>query len=115
MIEAGGYLLLFRSQTGVALNNDGDWVRLLYPDRAVADELASAAELASGKTRKTISHNAAGVISQPTGNPSSGRMLRTASTTSGAKGSSPEADGVGGMGVVVAVGAGAGCCGNHGP
>ncbi|MCZ7568643.1 MAG: lamin tail domain-containing protein [Ardenticatenaceae bacterium] len=31
-IDPGGFLLLFRRQTGVALNNDSDTVRLLWPD-----------------------------------------------------------------------------------
>ncbi|MEI2689900.1 MAG: lamin tail domain-containing protein [Anaerolineae bacterium] len=36
-IPAHGFLLLFRSQTGLALNNDGDWVRLLRPDGVVVE------------------------------------------------------------------------------
>ena len=36
-IQARGFLLFFRSQTGIALNNDGDWVRLLRPDGAVVE------------------------------------------------------------------------------
>jgi uncharacterized protein YdeI (BOF family) len=32
MIEAGGFVVFFRDQTGVALNNDGDWIRLVRPD-----------------------------------------------------------------------------------
>ena len=31
-IQADGFLLFFRSETGIALNNDGDSVRLLAPD-----------------------------------------------------------------------------------
>ena len=38
LIPARGFLLLFRSQTGIALNNDGDWVRLLRPDGSVVEE-----------------------------------------------------------------------------
>ncbi|MCB0203342.1 MAG: lamin tail domain-containing protein, partial [Anaerolineae bacterium] len=37
MIQPSGFLLFFRSETGVALNNDGDWVRLLRPDGSVAE------------------------------------------------------------------------------
>ncbi|MEA3337557.1 MAG: lamin tail domain-containing protein, partial [Chloroflexota bacterium] len=32
VITPGGYLLFFRSDTRLALNNTGDWVRLLQPD-----------------------------------------------------------------------------------
>lgn len=38
-IPANGFLVLFRSQSGVALNNEGDWVRLLRPDRTVAEAI----------------------------------------------------------------------------
>ena len=37
IIEAGGFLLFFRSDTGIALNNDGDSVRLLAPDGQIID------------------------------------------------------------------------------
>ncbi|MCB9133059.1 MAG: lamin tail domain-containing protein [Anaerolineales bacterium] len=37
LIQPGGFLLFFRSETGVALNNDGDWVRLLLPDGSPAE------------------------------------------------------------------------------
>ena len=37
IISPGGFLLFFRSETGVALNNDGDWVRLLLPDGSPAE------------------------------------------------------------------------------
>jgi len=37
VIEPGGFLLFFRRQTGLTLNNDGDTVRLLGPDGAVLD------------------------------------------------------------------------------
>jgi DNA/RNA endonuclease YhcR with UshA esterase domain len=30
-------LVFFKRETGIALNNDGDWVRLLYPDGSEAD------------------------------------------------------------------------------
>ena len=36
-IQPGGFLLFFRSETGVALNNDGDWVRLLRPDASLVE------------------------------------------------------------------------------
>ena len=36
-IDAGGFLLFFRSETGVALNNDGDDVRLIGPDGSIVD------------------------------------------------------------------------------
>ena len=36
----GAFLLRFRSQTGVALNNDGDTVQLLGPDSAVVDSFS---------------------------------------------------------------------------
>ena len=32
IVSAHGFLTLFRSQSGVVLNNDADWVRLLRPD-----------------------------------------------------------------------------------
>ena len=32
VVGPGGFVLFFRSDTGIALNNDGDWVRLLRPD-----------------------------------------------------------------------------------
>ena len=38
MIPPGGHSVLFRRQTGIALNNDGDTVRLIRPDSSVADE-----------------------------------------------------------------------------
>ncbi|HNU05593.1 MAG TPA: lamin tail domain-containing protein, partial [Anaerolineae bacterium] len=38
IIPARGFLLVFRSQSGIALNNDGDWVRLLRPDGIVVEE-----------------------------------------------------------------------------
>ncbi|HNU04654.1 MAG TPA: lamin tail domain-containing protein, partial [Anaerolineae bacterium] len=38
IIPARGFLLVFRSQSGIALNNDGDWVRLLRPDGVVVEE-----------------------------------------------------------------------------
>lgn len=37
VIQPGGFLVFFKGETGVALNNDGDWVRLLYPDGSEAD------------------------------------------------------------------------------
>ena len=37
IVSAGGFLTLFRSQSGVVLNNDGDWVRLLRPDGLVVE------------------------------------------------------------------------------
>ena len=40
VLAPGAYLLLFRSQTGVALNNDGDTVRLLGPDAAEVDSFS---------------------------------------------------------------------------
>jgi len=41
-IPAHGYLVLFKAETGVALNDDGDSVRLLRPDGSVADEMSYA-------------------------------------------------------------------------
>ncbi len=37
-IPPGGYLVLFGRQTGIALNNDSDTVRLLRPNGALADQ-----------------------------------------------------------------------------
>ena len=37
IVSAHGFLTLFRSQSGVVLNNDGDWVRLLRPDGLVVE------------------------------------------------------------------------------
>ncbi len=37
IIEANGFLIFFRSQTGIALNNDGDEVRLLDPVQRLVD------------------------------------------------------------------------------
>ena len=39
---AQGYLVLFKSDTGLALNDGGDTVRLLRPDGSVADEMSYA-------------------------------------------------------------------------
>ena len=39
-VPAGGYLVLFRKTTGLALNDRGGMVRLLRPDRSVADSVA---------------------------------------------------------------------------
>lgn len=36
-IPPRGFLLLFRGQTGIALNNDDDWVRLLHPDGSLVE------------------------------------------------------------------------------
>ncbi|MGA9349991.1 MAG: lamin tail domain-containing protein, partial [Anaerolineae bacterium] len=38
IIPPGGFLVFFKRDTGVSLNNDEDWVRLLRPDGTVADE-----------------------------------------------------------------------------
>jgi DNA/RNA endonuclease YhcR with UshA esterase domain len=38
IISPGGFLVFFKRDTGIALNNDEDWVRLLRPDGTVADE-----------------------------------------------------------------------------
>lgn len=40
VIPPGGHLVLFGCQTGIALNNDGDRVRLWRPDGSPADEFA---------------------------------------------------------------------------
>ena len=37
VVDPGGFVLFFRSETDVTLNNDGDWVRLLRPDAVVAE------------------------------------------------------------------------------
>ena len=39
IIPPGGFLVFFKRDTGVSLNNDGDGVRLIRPDGAVADEV----------------------------------------------------------------------------
>ncbi|MEA3346292.1 MAG: lamin tail domain-containing protein, partial [Chloroflexota bacterium] len=41
-IPSYGYLVLFKDETGVALNDSGDTVRLLRPDGSVADEMSYA-------------------------------------------------------------------------
>ncbi len=38
VIPPDGYMVLYGSQTGIALNNDGDTVRLLKPDGSLADQ-----------------------------------------------------------------------------
>jgi len=38
VIQPGGFLVFFKRETGIALDNDGDWVRLLRPDGSAADE-----------------------------------------------------------------------------
>jgi hypothetical protein len=37
VIQPKGFLVFFKQETGIALNNDGDWVRLLYLDGSEAD------------------------------------------------------------------------------
>ena len=37
VIQPKGFLVFFKGETGIALNNDGDWVRLLYLDGSEAD------------------------------------------------------------------------------
>ena len=37
VIQPKGFLVFFKRETGIALNDDGDWVRLLYPDGSEAD------------------------------------------------------------------------------
>jgi DNA/RNA endonuclease YhcR with UshA esterase domain len=37
VIQPKDFLVFFKRETGIALNNDGDWVRLLYPDGSEAD------------------------------------------------------------------------------
>ena len=43
LIPPGGFLLLFRTQTGLALNNDGDSVRLFAPDGTAWDSFTFSA------------------------------------------------------------------------
>ncbi|MBE2233339.1 MAG: lamin tail domain-containing protein, partial [Anaerolinea sp.] len=50
-IPAGGFLLVFRSASGIALNNDGDSVRLLRPDGVVVE----AAEYSSSRDDQAAS------------------------------------------------------------
>jgi len=38
-IGAGGFLAFFKKETGIALNNEGDWVRLVRSDGVVADQM----------------------------------------------------------------------------
>ncbi len=38
-LPPGGFLVLFKKDSGVSLNNDEDWVRLIRPDGTVADEV----------------------------------------------------------------------------
>ncbi|HSN75398.1 MAG TPA: lamin tail domain-containing protein, partial [Anaerolineae bacterium] len=53
-IPARGFLILFRSQTGIALNNDGDWVRLLRPDGVVIEATEYTASRDDQAVSKTV-------------------------------------------------------------
>ena len=55
-IAAGGYLVFFHRQTGLTLNNDGDTVRLLYPDGSLAEAVA----YANARYDQSFSRTAAG-------------------------------------------------------
>jgi hypothetical protein len=39
-LPASGYLVVYRSQSGLALDAGSEWVRLLYPDGSVADSMS---------------------------------------------------------------------------
>jgi hypothetical protein len=52
-IAGGGYRLFFHSETGLTLNNDGDTVRLLYPDGLPAEETSYGSALYDRSFSKT--------------------------------------------------------------
>ena len=58
VIPAGGFLLLPKSRTGLALNNDGDSVRLFNPAGAMVDAVA----FASAAEGKSYAHTRAGWV-----------------------------------------------------
>ncbi len=77
-IPARGFLLFFRSQTSIALNNDGDWVRLLRPDGAVVEATEYASSRDDEATSKTVDGGSAWTRSYP---PSPGAPNRPAAST----------------------------------
>jgi hypothetical protein len=64
-VPARGFLLFFRSQTGIALNNDGDWVRLLRPDGAVVEEVEYSSTRDDQAASKTVDGGDAWTRSYP--------------------------------------------------
>ena len=54
ILPARGFMLLFRSQTGIALNNDGDWVRLLRPDGVVVEATEYSSSRADQAASKAV-------------------------------------------------------------
>jgi DNA/RNA endonuclease YhcR with UshA esterase domain len=64
-IPARGFLIFYRSQTSVALNNDGDWVRLLRPDGAVVEQFEYSASRDDEAYSKTADGGSAWTRSYP--------------------------------------------------
>jgi hypothetical protein len=53
-IPARSFLIFFRSQSGIALNNEGDWVRLLRPDGVVVEAVEYSASRDDQAYSKTL-------------------------------------------------------------
>lgn len=81
IVAAHGFLVLFRSRSGVVLNNDTDWVRLLRPDGQVAEATqytgseddVAASKTADGGEQWTLTYppspGRSNLISTPTATP----------------------------------------------
>ncbi len=69
-LSPGAFLVLYRSTTGVALNNDGDTARLLGPDGAEIDAFTYAGSNADGSYSRVIDGAGAWTAAYP---PSPGR------------------------------------------
>jgi len=54
IIDPGGYAVFCRSDTGVALNNDGDQVRFLGPDGRLLDSVTYYAATRDGSWSRTV-------------------------------------------------------------
>jgi hypothetical protein len=78
IVPARGFLLLFRSETGLALNNDGDWVRLLRPDGAVVEATEYSSSRNDEAASKTVDGGDQWTRSYP---PSPGASNQPAPTT----------------------------------
>jgi DNA/RNA endonuclease YhcR with UshA esterase domain len=78
IIEAGGFVVLYRSETGVALNNDGDEVRLLGPDGLVLDSFTYDTAERDGSWSRTVDGGGEWTLGYP---PSPGRSNQPATPT----------------------------------
>ena len=65
LLHPGGFLVLFRDRTGVALNNDGDTVRLLGPDAAEVDTFAYAKTKSDGSFSRSTDGDGAWTDTYP--------------------------------------------------